>query len=272
MKKNCIWLVALFWAIGVMCPCLSVNVEAAEENSFVMMKFVNNTRFKKLAPENKLSDLVMEKLVASGKIHLKETRPIDEHIDMELFDENYRANQAVAEAEKGNLDALFEIRKATSMANSHRGQIISPQITMRIGKEHGAEYLIQGTILGISRGTTEDPGTSVLTNIAGIVAGKWGGSSGARVGAVLRDTKQTYTGVNIQSDLRVIRADTGEVIWEKNIISVSKQEKLKVADIASVGSDKLSMNLYELSLDQAAQKIVDELIADLDKGLLSGRK
>ena len=62
------------------------------------------------------------------------------------------------------------------------------------------------------------------------------------------------------------------MIWEKNIISVSKQEKLKVADIASVGSDKLSMNLYELSLDQAAQKIVDELIADLDKGLLSGRK
>lgn len=269
MKK---WrlLVAIFFAMGVIIPFWAARGEGAEQNSFVMMKFVNKTRFKQLAPENKLSDLVMEKLVASGKIRLKETRPIDAHIDTELFDENYRVNQDINEAENGNLDALFETRKASSMETSHRGQIISPQITSRIGQEHGAEYLIQGTILGISRGTTEDPNNSFWMDMAGMVAGKWGGSSGAVVGDVLRDTKQTSTGVNIQSDLRVIRAATGEVIWEKSVISASRQDKTKVADIVSVGSDQMNMNLYEIALDQAAQKIVDEILADLDKGALSG--
>lgn len=268
MRRFGIWLIMAVFTAGFMLLSFSSQAKAAGQNYCVLMKFVNHSRFKQMEPEIKLSDLVMEKLVASGKIRLKETRPLDEQIDTELYDEEYRHSKIIDEAEKGNLDALFDIGQASSLDKAHRGQIISPQITARIGKEHGADFLIQGTITGIARGTVEDNQASVVNNITGILAGKWGGTTGKKVGGVMKDTKKTTTGVNVRTDMRVIKAATGEVIWERTVISASKQDKIKVGDIASVGSDQMNMNLYELALDQAAQRIVDELLADVDKGIL----
>lgn len=268
MKKIGICVFTAVFMAGLTLAALLSQAEAAGQNYCVLMKFVNHSRFKQMEPEIKLSDLVMEKLVASGKIRLKETRPIAEQIDTELYDEDYRSSKTIAEAEGGNLDALFDIRQASSMDKAHRGQFISPQITARIGKEHGADFLIQGTITGIARGTVEDNQASVANNITGMLAGKWGGTTGKKVGGVMRDTKKTTTGVNVRTDMRVIKAATGEVIWERTVISASKQDKTKVGDIASVGSDQMNMNLYELALDQAAKRIVDELLADVDKGIL----
>lgn len=269
MRKGFISTLTIVFMTAILLPLLSVKVQAADNNYCVMLRFVNNTRFKRLAPEVKLSDLVMEKLVASGKLRLKETRPIDETIDTELYSADYRAEQAVSQAEKGNFDALFDNRQASSIAEAHTGQKISPEITARIGEAHGADYLIQGTILGIARGSTEDNNASFWTAMAGMATGKWGGSVGDKVGAVLRDTKMTYSGTNIQCDLRVIRAGTGEVVWHKMVTAVSEQKKLKVGELASVGTDKISMNLYEMALDQAAQKIADTLITDVESGRLA---
>lgn len=268
MKKFGIWIFTAVFMADLMLPALLSQVEAAGQNYCVLMKFVNHSRFKQMEPEIKLSDLVMEKLVASGKIKLKETRPIDEQIDTELYDEDYRSSKTIAEAEKGNLDALFDIRQASSMDMAHKGQIISPQITARIGKEHGADYLIQGTITGIARGTVEDNQASIVNNITGMLAGKWGGETGKKVGGVVKDTKKTTTGVNVRTEMRVLKAATGEVIWERTVISASRQDKTKVGEVVSVGSDQMNMNLYEIALDQAAQRIVDELLADVEKGVL----
>ncbi len=269
MRKKVTFIVAIAFLAMIMLPVLTVPVKASENSYCVMLRFVNNTRFKRLAPEVKLSDLVMEKLVASGKLHLKETRPIDEKIDTELYNADYRAEKVVSQAEKGNFDALFDNTQAASLAEAHKDQIISPAVTARIGKAHGAAYLIQGTILGIARGSTEDNQTSVYTGFLGIAAGKWGGSTGDKVAAVLRDTKMINSGTNIKCDLRVIHASTGEVVWHKMVTSASEQKKLKIAELASVGTDKISMNLYEMALDQAAQKIADTLIADVENGQLS---
>ena len=269
MKKYGIFMVTVVFLTGIMLPVLSTSVQAADNsNSCVLMKFVNKTRFKKLAPEAKISDLVMEKLVASGKLHLKETRPIDETIEQELYDDKYRFEKKVAKVEEGNYDALFDNKEADSMSNAYQGQEISPELTSSIGKKHGAEYLIQGTIYGVSRGKAEDAKTSFWTSMTGMIAGKAGGDIGKMVSSVLRDTKKIYSGVDIQSDLRVIRASTGEVVWQKGVTAECRQEKVELGNIASVGTDKISMNLYEMALDQAAQKIVDELLVDVDKGLL----
>ncbi|WP_407398487.1 hypothetical protein [Anaerovibrio sp.] len=245
-------------------PALAQRIE--NTHSCVLMKFVNKTRFKKLAPEEKLSDLVMEKLVASGKFNLKEIRPIDAVVENELYNANTRSERLVNEAKRGNYDALFENEQAVSILEAYQGQIISPEQTAAIGKKHGAEYLIQGTILNVSMGKTEDRSTSVTSGFAGIMAGVWGGDTGRRVAGVLCDTKKIYSGSNIQCELRVIKAANGEIVWHDMITAASKQEKIKIADLASAGTDELSMNLYEMALDQAAQKIVDELLADVDEG------
>lgn len=268
MKKLSISILMAMFLTFVICPFMDTTVHAAGTNYCVLMKFVNNTRFKRLAPEIKLSDLVMEKLVSSGKIKLKETRPIDKKIFTELYDANARSERVVAKAEKGNFNDLFENKQAASISEAYQGQSISPELTSRIGKAHGADFLIQGTILNVARGASEDQKTSMAAGLAGIFAGKMGGSAGNIAGDILRNTNKIYTGVNIQCDLRVIKSSTGEVVWSKMVTSASKQEKLKVGDIFSSGSDQMSMNLYELALDQAAQKIADELLNDVDKGIL----
>lgn len=261
MRKNELLIFTFLLSLAIMLPAISSQAQPqGDTHSCVMMKFVNKTRFTDLEPEVKLSDLVMEKLVASGKVYLKETRPIESKISEELYDENYRSAQIVNEAEKGNFNALFESNQAASLSEAHKGQVISPELTSVIGKNHGAEYLIQGTILSISRGQSIDNDVALASGIGGVF-------SGGLLGELFRNTSKVYSGFNIMTDLRVIKAETGEVIWSKMLTSVSKQEKTDVGAL-SMGSDELSMNLYEMALDQAAQKMVDELIADMDGGFL----
>lgn len=248
-------------------PAQAVTVELP---SCVMLKFVNKTRFKKLAPEVKLSDLVMEKLVASGRFRLKETKPIDKNVEAQLYDENQRFAEASEAAKSGNFDKVFaSSSEASTIDSAQIGQSVSPELTASIGREHGANYLIHGTILGIARGSEEDHKFNSAASLFGAIAGHFGGAWGDVVKDIAQDTKKTYTGTTLKSDMRIIKAETGEVVWHKEIICSSMQDKVQVGMI-SAGSSQLSMELYEKALDQAAQKIVDELITEMGKGKLFG--
>ena len=72
MKKFLVILTALFVSL------IAANVSAAP--TCVMMKFTNDTRFKNIDTAELLSDLVLEKLLASGKFNFVETRPLDSDI------------------------------------------------------------------------------------------------------------------------------------------------------------------------------------------------
>ena len=125
----------------------------------ILMKFTDDTRFDKIESATSLSDLVMEKLIASGKFNFSETRPLDEDIEIELYNENLRdLNSLKTAIETGNFNPLFEgegfdEKKAQSIAAAQVGQIITPEITQSIGKAHNADYLIQGTIINFGTGT-----------------------------------------------------------------------------------------------------------------------
>lgn len=263
-------LTLVFCVFSLLAYAQTAQAVAGESPSCVMLKFVNKTRFKKLAPEAKLSDLVMEKLVASGRFRLKETRPIDKNLENQLYDENQRFAGAAEAAKAGNFDQVFSSSgEAASIDNAQMGQSVSAELTALIGREHGADYLIQGTILGIARGTEGDHKFNAAASITGMIAGQFGGW-GDVARDIARDTKKTYTGTTLKNDMRIIKADTGEVVWHKTILCSSKQDKVQVGMI-SAGSDQLSMELYEKALDQAAQKIVDELILEMNKGELFGK-
>ena len=262
----------IFCTVSMLTFAHAVQAEEIDSTSCVMLKFVNKTRFKRLVPEEKLSDLVVEKLVASGRFHLKETRPIDKNIENQLYDENQRFAGTAEAAKAGNFDEMFASgNEAASIDSSQKGQSVSPELTAAIGREHGANYLIQGTILGIARGAEADHKFNAGASLFGALAGHFGGAWGNVVKDIAQDTKKTYTGATLKNDMRIIKAETGEVVWHKEIICSSMQDKVQVGMI-SAGSSQLSMELYEKALDQAAQKIVDELIADMDRGKLFKEK
>lgn len=277
MKKICALLATAVLGLSLQV----VSAFAAEENpTCVLMKFTDDTRYDLIDSTATLSDLVMEKMLASGKFNLKETRPIDKDMEAMLYDEKAAELKNLQNGRwYGNYNTLFEgawfnENHAQSIATASLGQIVSPSITSSIGNAHQAEYLVQGTIINLGTGnwwnddfnkiSSAVNAASMLTGVP-VASSLYGalGPLGALAGAV--DIKTT--GIGVQSDIRIIKASTGEVVWSKRVTGLGTQQQVGLGMI-KIGSTKLNANLYSKAMDKAAQKIVDELVADMDAGKL----
>ena len=262
-----------FALIAILMAVFTNSAAAAENPGCVLMKFTDDTRFDLVESAESLSDLVMEKLIASKKFRLMETRPLDENIEIRLYDEKMRdlkyLEEAVQNAEGAvDLSLLFEgtgfdENKAQSIASAQVGQIIDPEITSAIGAAHKADYLIQGTIINLGTGAwwSEDfEKLSGALNLASVFM-----NSAIPLGAlgdVIGGIDVGKIGLGVQCDLRVIKAETGEVVWQKRVVGIHDQTNLSLG-IVTIGSRKLNNNFYAKAMDKAAQKIVDALVEDM---------
>ena len=238
-----------FFAILISLIICATSTVFAEEPTCILLKFSNNTRYQNVDSGAARSDLVLEKLLASGKFNFKETNPIDEDIEAKLYDVKTRELLNLTTGlQNKNLNPLFEGQgfdktQAQSIGTAEVGQIISPAITSAIGNAHGADYIIQGTIINMGNGVSSD-----TLNRNEFITGK-------------------TSGIAIETDLRVIKASTGEVIWRKIVTGEKKTTLLKV-DMFKFGTAKLSADIYNQALEDAATKISAAMIEDLNAGRL----
>ena len=256
-------------------------VEAANPTC-IFMKFTDDTRFVKVDSAPSLSDLVMEKLVASGQFNFKETKVIDADMENLLYEERAAEfKNARSAVNSGNYNVLFEGAgfnedKAQTIATAQVGQIISPQITSAIGKQHGADYLIQGTIRNIGTGNWMDMDsanaialsqhlTSYMSSAAGGLAGALG-----PLGSLASAVSMNVTGIAVQADLKLIQASTGEVIWQKMVTGKKTQKQYNIGGIAKIGSNKLNNEMYTEAMNNAAEVIANALIEDIGSGKVFG--
>lgn len=256
---------------------LSMSTICAANPTCVLMKFTDDTRFDKIESAESLSDLVMEKMLASRKFNLTETRPLDDNIEIKLYNENLRdLNYLNTAIETGDFNPLFEgegfdENKAQSIATAQVGQIITPEITQAIGKAHNAEYLIQGTIINLGTGAWWSDDYAILSGALNFVSSLMGsavpiGDASNLIGGI----DIIKTGIGVQCDIRIIKAETGEVIWSKRVVGVNGQMNLNLG-LISIGNRKLNGNLYAKAMDKAAQTIVDSMLADMATGKLFSR-
>ena len=248
---------------------------AAENPTCIFMKFTDDTRFAKVESAASLSDLVMEKLIESGKFNFKETQVIDEDMENMLY--NYRAAEfknAANSVKNGSFDTLFEgpgynENFAQSIATAKQGQFILPEITSKIGNQHNAEYLIQGTILNIGTGGWINMDFARAQNYA-MNALSFAGSAFSALGplgALAGMVSQEVSTFQVQGDLKIIKAETGEVVWQKVVTGKKTKKQTNVAFL-KFGSDKLENQMYTDAMNDAAQLIADTLIAEADEGKL----
>ena len=237
----------------------SATTTFAEEPTCILLKFSNDTRYKNIDSAAVLSDLVIEKLLASGKFNFNETKPIDEDIEAKLYDVKTRELLNLTTGlQNKNLNALFEGQgfdktQAQSIGTADVGQIISPSITSAIGNAHGAQYLIQGTVINIGNGHWE-------VNYLFLRGG---------------DSDTKTSGIAIQTDLRVIKSSTGEVVCRKIVTGEKKTTLVDLGKVTSfagfspiIGSSKLTSDIYNQALNDAATKISAAMIEDLNAGRL----
>ena len=260
------------------------TVSAQENPTCVLMKFTDDTRFAKVESAASLSDLVMEKLIASGKFNLQETRVIDADMEYLLYEERAAEfKNAQAALNSGNYNILFEgagfnEEKAQTIATAQVGQIVSPEITSAIGRQHNAKYLIQGTILNLGSGNWMDmtisnavsyaqTAVSLMSHFASTAAASAAAALGpiGMLAGLATSVQTTVTGVGVQCDLRLINAETGQVVWQKMVTGKDTQKKYSVGFV-SVGSDKINNEMYAEAMNNAADAIANALIADLDAG------
>ena len=262
------------------------SVASAEENpTCVLMRFTDDTRFVKIESAPSLSDLVMEKLLISGKFNLMETKVIDADMEDMLYEERaLEFKQAAEAAASGNYSTLFEgegfnAEKAQTIATAQVGQFVSPAITSAIGKQHGAEYLIQGTIINLGTGNWMDMTTANALSYAqtasqfmSLFGTSMAGAAAAlgpigMLASVASMVQMNVGGVAVQADLRLIKAETGEVVWQKMVIGKKTRKEYSVGFV-KVGSTKLSNEMYAVAMDNAAEAIANALIEDLDANKL----
>jgi hypothetical protein len=253
------------------------QAEAADGASCVFLKFSDDTRYEAIDAAQTLSDLVVEKMMETGQFALKETKPIDAGIQKKLYDENNAIYEGIRQAMNyGDYNAMFEgagfnEKYAQSIATAGVGQFVAPQLTSQIGSQHGVKYLIQGTIINLGTGGWWDEDLMNMAQYTSMLTSYVGGMGGAglgQLGGILGSISSEKAGIGVQCDMRIIEARSGEVVWVKRVTAVA-DKSLVSANVPmlfgakiKVGSAKLDNELYSKAMDLAAQKIVDELVAD----------
>lgn len=257
----------------------TVTLTALANPSCVLMRFTDDTRYDRIESAATLSDLVMEKLLNSGKFNFKETKVIDKNLEKLLYDEKSAVFQNARYAMNyGDYNTLFEgqgfnEKWAQSIASARLGQIVSPVIVSSIGRQHNAEYLIQGTILNLGSGDWMENKIADAAQYANTAMSMMGGSGAANMmgplgplSSLASSINVKKTGIGVQADLKVIKASTGEVIWQKEVIGKDTQKQISLFGGIKIGSDKLNNDMYYKAMENTAQSIADALIADADAG------
>ena len=249
---------------------------AREDNpTCVLMKFTDDTRYDSINSAARLSELVLEKMVASKKFNLKEFEPIDENLEARLYDEKVDAFTKFDSAIQSNdYNEFFEGEgfhetKAQSIATATVGQIVTPEITAEIGKNHGAEYLVQGTIVNIGTGAWMNEDLEIISGAVSGLAAAYSSYASNIVSGSLGDVmggiggvNVTIKGIGVQCDVRIIKAATGEVVWSKRVLGIGESQLISVG-LMTFGHSNLSDALYSKAINKASEKIVDTLLEDM---------
>lgn len=257
----------------------AVTLTAFANPSCVLMRFTDDTRYDRVESAATLSDLVMEKLLNSGKFNFKETKVIDKNLEKMLYDEKAAVFQNARYAMNyGDYNTLFEgqgfnEKWAQSIASARLGQIVSPDIVSSIGRQHNAEYLIQGTILNLGSGDWMENKIADAAQYANTAMSMMGGSGAANMmgplgplSSLASSVNVKKTGIGVQADLKVIKVSTGEVVWQKEVIGKDTQKQISLFGGIKIGSDKLNNDMYYKAMENTAQIIANTLITDADAG------
>ena len=205
-----------------------------------------------------LSDLILEKLIASGKFNLKERDTIDTSAERKLYERDVaEKDNAKIAMQTGNLDVLFSGEgfnksKARNIDNAVTGQIIQPEIIRAIGSKWGVDYLIQGSLEDIGFDTKYD---HTIGSIAQVT------TAFTPIGYIFMGAGNEKKFLTVIVSLRIIETSNGKVVWDKNIVGQSHVTSMKSLAVY-VGNDKLTTETFHKALDEAAESIVKAILED----------
>ena len=242
--------------ITVFCLALSlvylpVVVAAETGASAVVISFADRTPYNELHANQIIEQSMLENLMYLPQLSLMEHHALQETLSVEqsLNKPLGSVSETVGTGDfRKALDAI-----KNGIGRKGTGETVSPAKTRMLGKKYHADYLIHGTIdyLGKNRHETIIPLPGSLFSINNPFMEAW-------------------------VTVRIIRADTGKIVWCRQEKGVSKDcllrykemKKEKITDV-TMGSKDFNNKMFLDAMDKISVKIVKAMKQDiLDKKLV----
>lgn len=224
-----------------------INVTFSAEQTIkpittVFLKFADNTKYTEINTASMTSELLLTELTECKYISLVERFPIVDAINAEK--KMNATEEAQHEAiEKQDFGFVFNVEER-SMNSKRRGDSLPSDDTRLIGEKYKANYLLHGAIEFLGTDIITDEGLKYYTGIS-----------------------RTTLYLTAIITVRLIHANTGEVVWAKSIRGISKDNFFEYQGIG-VGTKKLNSQLFFKAVKKACEITKKELTADFEKGLI----
>lgn len=208
----------------------------------VVLGFVDNTLYSEINTAKMAGELLLTELFDCKYLALVERFPIEAELNAEdrLNVTEEKKWEAVDNQDFGY---LFQM-KDRDMNKKGCGDFVPKEETRVIGDKYKADYLVHGTVEFLGTGVATDENLKYFTGIS-------------------RTTPYLSAGIAV----RLIQANTGQVVWAKSIRGVSKDNYIEYKGIGA-GTKKLNSELFRKAVQRACEITRRELTSDFEKGLI----
>lgn len=226
--------------VQILVLCMSISSMCLANVSMVVLSFDDNTPYKSWQTAEVMEELLLSDIMNFSEIDLMERSTVKEAVIAEQSLNGTNVDNIVG---SDDFDAIYD-GVAGQACLQRIGDKVNPDKTKYLGEAHHAKYLLHGSIDYL--GTGESSFMSPLP-------------------AYDFSYKAPYLDAVVT--IRLIKADTGEVIWLTQQRGASKESLWKYKGVA-IGSDELNNQLFVEALEKISKKVMKQMSEDMKKGVL----
>ena len=220
--------------------CLCISSTCFANVSVVALSFDDNTPYKSWQTAEVMEDILLSDIMDFPDIYLVERSTVKEAIAAEKSLNGSNVDNIV---DTDDFEAIYD-NVAGQACLQRVGDKVNPDKTKYLGEAHHAKYLLHGSIdyLGTGESSFMSPFPAY-------------------------DFSYKAPYLDAVVTIRLIKADTGEVIWLTQQRGASKESLWKYKGVA-IGSDELNNQLFVEALEKVSKKVMKQLAEDMKNGVL----
>ena len=219
---------------------LIISSTCFADASMVVLSFDDNTPYKSWQTAEVMEDVLLSDIMDFPNLYLVERSTVKEAVIAEQSLNGTSVDNIVG---SDDFDAIYD-GVAGQACLQRIGDKVNPDKTKYLGEAHHAEYLLHGSIdyLGTGESSFMSPFPAY-------------------------DFSYKAPYLDAVVTIRLIKADTGEVVWLTQQRGASKESLWKYKGVA-IGSDELNNQLFVEALEKISKKVMKQMSEDMKKGVL----
>lgn len=226
--------------VTILLLCLCLSSSGFANVGMVVLSFDDNTPYKSWHTAEVMGDLLLSDIINFPDIDLMERNTVKEVLTAE---QSLNGSNMENLAATDDFDIIYD-NVAGQACLQKLGDKVNQEKSKYLGEVHHAKYLLHGSIdyLGTGESSFMSPFPAY-------------------------DFSYKAPYLDAVVTIRLIKADTGEVIWLTQQRGASKESLWKYKGVA-IGSAELNNQLFVEALEKISKKVMKQMSEDMKKGVL----